>query len=162
MGKVTHGMSRTRLYRIFHDMKRRCYNENDTSYKDYGARGIRVCSEWRLDMESFFNWALSNGYDDTLSIDRKENDGNYEPLNCRWVTKQVNNCNMRSKSRTGYKGIGEDKRFKTLRYRAYISVNNKSITIGGGFENIEDALQARNTFIIKNKLPHPIQEFKND
>lgn len=162
MSKTTHDMSRTRLYRIFHDIKRRCYNENDTSYENYGARGISVCEEWRKDMISFFDWALANGYEDHLSIDRRENDGNYEPSNCRWVTKQTNNANMRCINKLGYKGVGEDKRYKRLCYRAYISIMDKPVTIGGGYPTVKLALEARNQYIIVNKLPHPIQEFKDD
>ena len=87
-----HGLGNTRLYSIYRGMKERCYNANSTAYKNYGGRGIRICDEW-LDKESgflnFYNWAMSNGYSDDLSIDRIEVDGNYEASNCRWASRQV-------------------------------------------------------------------------
>jgi hypothetical protein len=74
-------------------MKQRCYNEHRKYYPDYGGRGIKVCSEWH-DFANFREWALSNGYQDNLSIDRIDVNGNYEPSNCRWTTnvEQQRNC----------------------------------------------------------------------
>ena len=82
-----------RLRNILKGMKTRCYNKNRPEYKNYGARGITVCDEWRNDLNKFRSWANSNGYADDLTIDRINNDGNYEPSNCRWVTKSENNKN---------------------------------------------------------------------
>lgn len=96
---ITHGKSKSRLYRIWNGMKSRCNNPNYEHYKDYGARGISVCKEWSDSFETFENWALNNGYQENLTIDRRDNDGNYEPGNCRWVTRADNNRNKGRKSK---------------------------------------------------------------
>ena len=67
-------------------MKTRCYNKNGNHYKRYGARGIIICDEWLRSFKTFYNWSMSHGYADNLTIDRKNNDGNYEPNNCRFIT----------------------------------------------------------------------------
>lgn len=91
--KTTHGKTHTRLYNIWSGMKRRCINSNDKRYEDYGGRGITVCDEWKDDFQAFHDWAMENGYEEHLTIDRINNDGNYEPSNCRWATYQQQNKN---------------------------------------------------------------------
>lgn len=97
-----HGHSHTRLYGIFHNMKDRCYNPNNQAYPSYGGRGITICPEWLQDggVEKFIKWFYENGYIDgksraEQSIDRKDNDKEYSPDNCRWVNKDIQNYNKR-------------------------------------------------------------------
>lgn len=91
---TTHGLSSTRLSRIWRGMKDRCCNQNSKLYKHYGGRGIAICPEWKESFEAFYEWAMSSGYSDKLSIDRISNDGNYEPSNCQWVDDK-HQCNNR-------------------------------------------------------------------
>ena len=83
---VVHGMTGTRLYRIWHNMRDRCYNPKHVFYKYYGGCGVEVCQEWRESSQAFISWALKNGYTDTLTISRFGDLGNYEPTNCSWET----------------------------------------------------------------------------
>lgn len=84
-----------RLYNIWKKIKDRCYNINSNIYKYYGKRGIKVCNEWH-DLETFIEWALKNGYQDNLTIDRINNNGNYEPSNCRWISLPAQQNNKRT------------------------------------------------------------------
>ena len=90
---LSHGESETKLYRRWKGMRERCYYTKHKSYEYYGGRGIEVCDEWKDSFVNFKEWAMRNGFKEELSIDRIDNDGNYEPSNCRWVThkEQMNN-----------------------------------------------------------------------
>lgn len=88
-----------RLRRIFYGMKTRCYNSSAEQYKNYGARGIKICNEWLNNSKNFYEWAINNGYSDNLTIDRINVNGNYEPNNCRWVTMGMQQNNRRNSTR---------------------------------------------------------------
>lgn len=90
----THGMSSTRIYRIYRGMLQRINDLNHKDYKRYGGRGIEICKEWSENFMSFYHWSMDNGYADNLEIDRENNDGNYNPDNCRWVHRIVNSRNQ--------------------------------------------------------------------
>lgn len=93
---LRHGMSGKRIHNIWKTMCHRCECKNISNYSDYGGRGIRVCQEWLDDFMNFYEWSMKNGYADNLTIDRINNDGSYEPSNCRWVTQRVQSNNKRS------------------------------------------------------------------
>ena len=101
----THGGTGTRLHDIWRGMKMRCYNPNVKRYNRYGGRGVTICSEWRNDFAVFRDWALANGYTDELTIDRRDNDGNYEPENCKWSTWKEQANNKGNNHPIAHKGI---------------------------------------------------------
>lgn len=83
-------LSKTRQYRIYWKMRERCYSVKHHAYKNYGGKGVIICQEWLDDFMNFYNWSIENGYQDNLTIDRIDSNGNYEPNNCRWITKSEN------------------------------------------------------------------------
>lgn len=89
---ATHGMSNTRIYHEWLSMRRRC-RPNTRDSKNYSDRGISVCDEWKSDFISFYKWAIENGYDDSLTIDRVDNDKGYSPNNCRWIPIEMQQSN---------------------------------------------------------------------
>ncbi len=84
----SHGMTNTKLYIIWQNMKRRCNDPNDIMFKNYGGRGIAVCNEWLSGFEAFLRWANDNGYKEGLSIERIDVNGDYSPDNCKWISKK--------------------------------------------------------------------------
>lgn len=96
LAATKHGGKGTRLYRIWRAMRKRCGDENDKNFKNYGGRGIKACKEWDESFVAFRDWALANGYADDLSIDRIDNDSGYGPENCRWVTSKTQSRNRRN------------------------------------------------------------------
>lgn len=107
--RTNHGLSKgtdgkvTRLFQIWGAMKKRCTNPNDKSYKNYGARGITFHEDWS-EYINFHNWAMANGYENGLSIERVDNDGDYEPVNCKWIELADQARNRRSSVFVDYKG----------------------------------------------------------
>lgn len=100
--KTTHNLSDHNLYHVWGSMKARCYNKNRERYCDWGGRGIIVCDEWKDNFQSFYDWSMINGYSKGLQIDRRDNDGNYHPDNCQWVTPKVNSENRRTSKKNKY------------------------------------------------------------
>ena len=147
----THGLGYTKLYKIWTSMKNRVFNVKSTNYKDYGGRGITICDDWKSDVKSFYNWAMSNGYLEGLSLDRIDNSGNYCPENCRWTTPTMQQRNQRIKKNntSGYRGVSF--REDNNKYVAQIYVNNKSIYLGYFQTAVEGAI-AYNKYIIENNL----------
>ena len=119
---------RKRLKSIYNGMRLRCYNENNVNYKYYGGKGVAICDEWLLSFENFFDWAINNGYNENLTIDRIDSEKEYSPDNCKWSTKkeQAYNRSMSVKltlnGRTMYmtewaEELGIDKKTLSWRYR---------------------------------------------
>lgn len=92
--KSTHNRSKSRLYKIWTQMIYRCENSNATGFEYWGGKGIKVCDEWRNNFMNFYNWAISNGYSDELTIDRIKSQGDYSPSNCQWLTRSENTKKM--------------------------------------------------------------------
>jgi hypothetical protein len=100
---IVHGYSKTQLYAVWKTLRQRCANTNNTSYKDYGGRGIIVCKEWE-NYVVFHSWAVNSDYHEGLEIDRIDSNGNYCPDNCRWVSHTVNADNRRTVFHYEYQG----------------------------------------------------------
>lgn len=102
-----HGLSKTRIHRIWSGLFSRCENENFSEYHNYGARGIKVCDEWQRPdgFMNFYNWSMDNGYVDNLSLDRVDTNGDYCPENCRWATPKEQSNNTRRNVLLTYNGV---------------------------------------------------------
>ena len=149
---TTHNLSKSRIYSIWCNMKSRVLNKNNQRFLDYGDRGIIICSDWINDFMSFYNWAINNGYKEGLTIDRENNDGNYEPSNCRWVTDYIQNRNKRKlmiTNTSGYKGVSYLKKLK--KWQCQISIDKK-INYLGIFECPIDAAKAYDNYVMENNM----------
>lgn len=99
---LKHGKRHTRMYTIWLNMKDRCSNKNTPSYKNYGARGIKIFDDWLNDFQAFYDWSMNNGYQEDLTLDRINVDGDYTPSNCRWATAKQQANNTRKNVRLTY------------------------------------------------------------
>lgn len=155
-----HKKSKTRLYYIWGNMKKRCNNKKYNRYDEWGGRGIKLCEEWH-NFINFYEWAIKNGYKEDLTIDREDNNGNYEPNNCRWVTMniQARNTKLISKANSsGFRGVSFDK--KLNKYRARVTVDKKVISLGY-YNTAQEAGIARDKYIINNNLEHTLNNTHN-
>ena len=151
----THGLKYNRFYPIWNAMLQRCTNLKNKRYKDYGGRGIILCKEW-LDVANFVAWCeLTHPNIEGVSLDRINNDKGYSPENCRWIDATTQNINRRisKNNKSGYVGINYHK--GKSKWCASVGVNYKLLHIGC-FPTKEEAVQARDNYIIENNLPHKL------
>ncbi len=151
-----HGGRNDALYYVWRGIKSRCLSESNPNYSNYGGRGISICEEWIDDYSAFKDWSVSNGYSKKLSIDRINNDGNYEPINCRWTTRDVQSQNTRricSKNKSGYRGVHYCKHSR--KWHASISLNGKKKALGS-FDFPHTAALVRDGYVTINKLLHTL------
>lgn len=143
---ATHHMSKSRLYTIWHCMKQRCYYKSSINYHNYGGRGITICDDWHNSFISFYEWALSHGYKDDLTLDRINNDGNYCPENCRWATRKEQMNNRRRATRECYMKAGID--IKSLANQYNISPNTVRGRLRKGW-SLDDALNIAPAYVAR-------------
>ena len=148
-GCLKHGLRYTRLYHIWDAMVGRCFRKSHVGYTYYGGRGITLCDEWLGEngFINFYNWAMGNGYQDNLTIDRIDVNGNYEPSNCRWTTMKEQSNNKRN--------------------NRYLTFNNKTQSMKKWSEELHITYQTisarldRLGWSVEKTLSTPIQNKKN-
>lgn len=130
----THGLTRHPLYSIWSGMVQRCTNPNAENYYRYGGRGIDIFEPWKKDFETFYNWAINNGYSTALSLDRINNNGNYEPCNCRWVTQKEQSNNTRRNHKVTY----NDETHTIAEWSEMLGVNHETLRYRVLHDNMSD------------------------
>jgi len=146
-----HGLTGTRIFTTYVNMRQRCENPNHNSYKSYGQRGISVCKEWQEDSDKFFKWAMENGYSDSLTIDRKDCELGYFPENCRFVDRSAQAQNRRKQAGTRQRFIGVHRKKGESKFCSRVMVKGYRHFIGKYETDIEAAI-ARDRFILDNGL----------
>lgn len=148
--RLQHGYKGTKIWRTYHNIKQRCTNTKHPRYNDYGGRSITMCKEWLNDINSFINWAIENGYNESLTIDRIDNDKGYSPDNCRCVSYSVQSINtsLRKDNTSGYRGVTKDRH----NWRAQIQIKGKQKFLGY-FDTAEEASEVyENAFMEREGL----------
>lgn len=151
----THGGCGTRLYGIWKSMRSRTKCKTGTDYITYKARGIKICEQW-ADYSIFREWALGNGYEEHLTIDREDNNKDYSPENCRWTTMEIqaqNTRELRSNNTSGYRVVSWHK--ETGKWCASIGVSNKQVYLGV-YVTKEEANSAYYNYVVANNLNHEV------
>lgn len=157
---TTHRLSKHRLYSTWVKMNHRCNNINNKDYHSYGGRGIKVSEEWK-DVRNFIEWGEET-HKEGLSLDRIDVNGNYEPSNCRWADNFTQAINKRILGTNTSGFVGIDFRPSENKYIARITVYGDRIYLGY-FNTIEEAVEARDNYIISNNLPHKLSsEYKKE
>ena len=146
---MKHGKSKSRLYRIWQGMKSRCMISSASGYKNYGGRGIFVCKSWSDSFEEFYSFAINNGYDDNLEIERINNNDGYHPSNCIFVRTSVNAKNKRlyKNNNTGFRGVVSVRK----KFTSSIRENGKNIHLGT-YPTAEEAYINRLIYIYNNNI----------
>lgn len=157
-GKASLISSYSKLYMTFYKMKDRCYNKKHKHYDYYGGRGITICPEWLSDKNTFFLWALENGYKDGLTIDRTDGNNGYYPSNCTWKSRYHQSQTTRllhSTNTSGYRGVSSTPNNTVMPFRARIQFFSKTKHLGNYKTPIE-AARAYDSFVVVNNLNHTI------
>lgn len=142
---IKYGLHNSRLWNIWRGIKRRCNMPSCSTYKNYGGRGIMICREWQDDFSNFEQWATAHGYNDNLSIDRIDVNGNYCPENCRWVTSKVQNNNRRNNHFIEYNGETKT----TAQWEEFFSLPKGTIT-----------RRLRNGMTFEQTITLPVKRYK--
>lgn len=135
-----------KLYRVYYSMRERCHNPNDKQYFNYGARGIKLCDEWLSSYDAFYEWALSHGYKEGLTIDRRDNNQGYSPDNCRWITQAEQTNNTRRNKWITFNG-------KTLNIEQWAKeININPVTLWHRLNSLNWSVERALTTPVANKV----------
>lgn len=154
-----HGLKNHSLYGVYIKMKSRCYNINDKDYKNYGKRGINLCNEWKYSFINFYNWAIKNGYQNNLTIERINVNENYEPNNCTWIENKYQALNRVNSLKFTYHGETKDIRYFSEKY--HINYYTLRARLTNYHWNIKDAIEilakkGNNKHDTTQRLPNPL------